>query len=636
MEPNSLLNGGSQPRPTPPPVQLTASPAPSTGSKATTLMPVAPGFEVSSVRCAKEAHLRELICTDEGLQCRMKALAQQREEARVRMRVQLMTDGYRVDQAITPRLYNLGRMLIQVLRLVQPLDLFVQGSQEHNAFCLPSRKGNRLVMCLNSGLIASLSPQELLFVMGHEVGHALLRHGETLGIAFDDPRFSPLEVVRLRALERAQEISCDRFGLLACQDVRVASSALFKITSGLPDKWISFDETAYSRHFDDISSMAEVVDLEDASRTHPFIPLRVKALIAFAKSELYAKMFNRAGWSIDSGDMERGVETMLSVLAPDLTELENANEKEAFGRFLMGGAQLVIAADGVIEPQEVAWLQRFTEDKLSGEELAANLSRPEFRQELKERLEESAHILRNKLPEQTRAGLLHAMCEVALSAGGMPQAEFDILDALRRTLHIRMEIAQDVLEAARNSQDEGTDEASAEQGPGAGADSTADPITAILERANLPEGTLAQVAEICNAIRSQGMPFPVAARALVSWAITASCKKGPISAAQAKKLAVSAVKVCRELQPAAGGARKGKATPIDKQIRESGLVSLFQKGEKVTHVQTDKQYVVVSVLRRLGKLKIAPVDNPSAVEQVEPHDLRKDPIEGAWPAEFAD
>ena len=124
-----------------------------------------------------------------------------------------MTDGYRVDEAITPKLHRLGQLLTRVLRLPQPLDLFIWASEEKNAYCLPSRKGNRLIMCLYSGLVASLSSQELLFIMGHEVGHALLNHGQTLGVAFDNPDFSPVEVVRLRALDRAQEVSCDRFGL---------------------------------------------------------------------------------------------------------------------------------------------------------------------------------------------------------------------------------------------------------------------------------------------------------------------------------------------------------------------------------------------------------------------------------------
>lgn len=630
-EPTDKLQG----YPTPPPVRTTTSPTAPSATKCATVMPLASGFDPSSVRCAVETHLHELLCKDEDLLSRMKAFAREREEARIQTRLGLMTDGYRVDQSITPKLFQLGRMLTQILRLVQPLDLFVWPSHEQNAFCLPSRKGNRLVMCLNSGLIASLGSQELLFVMGHEVGHALLKHGATLHIDFDNPHFSPLEVVRLRALERAQEISCDRFGVLACQDVRAASSALFKIASGLTEKWISFDETAYSQHFDELSSMAEVIDLEDASRTHPLVPLRVKAMILFAKSDLFAKAFGRTGWSIDIRDVERGVETMLSVLSPDLGELENAQEKEAFNQFLIDGALMVIAADGVVDPQEVVWLNRLTESEWSAQELATKLSGADFRQQLEQRLEGCAHILRNKLPEQKRSGLLHAMCEVALSAGGIPQAEFEVLDRLRHHLRIRPEIAEDVLRIAREGQNEGVNEPEAEGKGTAGVDAGVNPLAAILERANLPPAARTETDVICNELQSRGLPLGVAVRTLISWAIAATCKKGAISASQGKKLAISAIRVCRE-QRHGGGARKSKVSPADKHIREFGLVSLFHKGEKVGRSDSDKAYIVVSVSRSQGTLQIAPLTDLSAAEKVEPHDLRKDPVEGVWPPELAD
>ena len=39
-----------------------------------------------------------------------------------------------------------------------------------------------------------------------------------------------------------------------------------------------FDESAYARHFDELSSMAELVDLRAADDTHPFSPLLRKSI----------------------------------------------------------------------------------------------------------------------------------------------------------------------------------------------------------------------------------------------------------------------------------------------------------------------------------------------------------------------
>jgi hypothetical protein len=136
--------------------------------------------------------------------------------------------------------------------------------------------------------------------------------------------------------------------------------ALFKVASGLSERWITFDERAYAGHFDDMASMAEVVDLDDAARTHPLVPLRVKALLGFSQSTTFAGAFGKTAARISARELETSVATMLSVLDPDLSELEGAKEEDAFGRFLMDGALLVIGADGVVEPGEVAWLQSVT------------------------------------------------------------------------------------------------------------------------------------------------------------------------------------------------------------------------------------------------------------------------------------
>jgi uncharacterized tellurite resistance protein B-like protein len=429
--------------------------------KTLTLQPIAAGFDLAGVRCGVESRLHEMVWKDEDLLGRLKNRAKEAEESRVPERLKLITNGYRVDEAITPKLFRLGVMLTKVLRLPLPLDFFVRCDNEPNACCLPSHKGNRLVMCVHSGLAASLSSQELLFTMGHEAGHALLKHLDTPGISFDDPDFSPMEVSRLRALGRAQEVSCDRFGLLACQDIRAASSALFKIASGLTEKWICFDESAYARHFDELSSMAELVDLEDAGRTHPIDPLRVKALIAFGKSEAYARAFGKTGSAITAADMEKGVEAMLSVLDPDLSELEGDKEEDAANAFITNGALMLIAADGVVEPEKVAWLKAHTSVDRSREELAQWMSDPNFHEHMAEEMKASAFVLRNKLSEFKRAQLLHVICDLAVCGGGLPDAEAGALEQIRQLLKVRADIAHEVLE---DSEKEHTGAAAATDG----------------------------------------------------------------------------------------------------------------------------------------------------------------------------
>src|SRR5262249_46463099 len=133
--------------------------------------------------------------------------------------------------------------------------------------------------------------------------------------------------------------------------------------------------------------------------------LRVKALMSFFKSETYARAFGKTTWSIPAAEMERGIEAMLSVLDPDVSELEGKDEQDAANHFLLDGLLMVIRADGAVSQQEVAWLEEQTHAKWPSETLAGKLSDPKHCQQVWEGLSEHAGILRNKVSEVGCANL---------------------------------------------------------------------------------------------------------------------------------------------------------------------------------------------------------------------------------------
>ena len=407
------------------------------------ISPIVPAFDLTSTRCAAEAVLWSAIEKNEEFHQRLMKKVAEGENFFIKDRLSLITDAYRVDPAITPKIGTLRELLRNTLRLVQPIDIFVKASPEPNAFCVPSRKGTRLIMCLYSSLFDLLTPHELLFTMGHEVGHAVLGHTRVPKPTFDEPDFSPLEVVRIRALGRRQEISCDRIGLLACQDVRVAGSALFKTMCGLPDRWLEFDEAVYARQFDQIGEMAELAPMDDALCTHPIIALRVKALMSFADSRLYSEALGQSPKPRANEDFEKSIENMLSVLEPDLSELETASEQDAGNRFLVRGALVVVAADGALEPDEVKYLK----SKMTlSEELVAEMKRPDFIEMSMQKIAGDATILAKKLSMQKRAGLLHELCRVALSAGGYATGEQGALVRIAQMLEISPRVFDQVVD----------------------------------------------------------------------------------------------------------------------------------------------------------------------------------------------
>ena len=101
----------------------------STNPAAHTVTPVVPGFDPLSIRCAAETRLHDLIWKDEDLLGRLNECSQT-DESKVDARLDLLTDGYRVDEALTPRLFRLGSLLTQVLRLAIPLDVRPAGRRD--------------------------------------------------------------------------------------------------------------------------------------------------------------------------------------------------------------------------------------------------------------------------------------------------------------------------------------------------------------------------------------------------------------------------------------------------------------------------------------------------------------------------
>ena len=94
------------------------------------------------------------------------------------------------------------------------------------------------------------------------------------------------------------------------------------------------------------------------------------------------------------------------------------------------------------------------------------------------------------------------------------------------------------------------------------------------------KGLFRKQQEVCDEIRAEDTTPTIAARWLVAWAINASGSGGVLTENQGKKLAISAIKVCRDLQGVAGQLRKSKANPMDKQIQQFGVVANVSAGRK--------------------------------------------------------
>jgi hypothetical protein len=157
---------------------------------------------------------------------------------------------------------------------------FVQPSAELNASCYSGIRGSAVIV-LNAGMIECLLQEELAYVVGHELGHYLLPLPYGNGSIED--------AIRARELE----LTMDRFGLLACGDLKHAGSAILKIQSGLSGRHIRSDLAAFIQN-GRTALDAEVQDHETRF-THPPEFVRLRALNAFVLSDVFRAALGREG-----------------------------------------------------------------------------------------------------------------------------------------------------------------------------------------------------------------------------------------------------------------------------------------------------------------------------------------------------
>lgn len=163
---------------------------------------------------------------------------------------------------------------------------------------------------LTSGLVKALSPAELEFVLGRQLGHVKANHRFYTNVAFawqqqsnKLPKLFPDEehvaaeglggtmqlfFERGPAARRISEFSADRAGLLVVQDLEVALSVLSKMAMGDLEDQDGFSLEGYLEQLKQAAAAIQPGDLEKVVGEQGFMPYhltRVGELAAYSKSE---------------------------------------------------------------------------------------------------------------------------------------------------------------------------------------------------------------------------------------------------------------------------------------------------------------------------------------------------------------
>jgi hypothetical protein len=262
----------------------------------------------------------------------------------------LLATSVRLNRSMAPEVHAIKDCCVERLGIDIPLELFVYNSPTFNAACVKPEEG-RLFILFSSSLLEAFRDNELAFVMGHELGHHVYRHhdipiGHMLrGTTSPGPRLA----LQLFAWSRYAEISADRAGAYCADNPTSVARALFRLASGLSDAVVQFDADAFLRQVDDLqiagADVSQSLPREDWFLTHPFSPMRVKAL----------KLFHDSVFSdprgIDIEELELGVQTIMALMEPSYMDGRTPAD-ESLRRLLFAGAIAIARADGEISADE--------------------------------------------------------------------------------------------------------------------------------------------------------------------------------------------------------------------------------------------------------------------------------------------
>jgi uncharacterized tellurite resistance protein B-like protein len=366
-------------------------------------------------------------------------------------RKELLKSALKLTPKLAPTVYDILKDCRERLGLKAELEMYVVPDVQFNAFCYPPTNG-KYIIGVTSALLEKFERNELAFVIGHEIGHALFQHYR-LPVGFllhhGGGELSPLHAMRLYAWKRNAEISADRVGLLCGRDFDAAARAFFKLSSGVTDNSLSFQLRDYIDQFADLATemTGDNVDPEDWYSTHPFSPMRLKTLDMFNRSETYLKLTGREGGSAELSEeqLEFEIKKVMSLMEPSYLQ-ESSELGEHMKSFVFMSGYLVAAANGVVEDSEL----RALGDLLDPQQVEARIGEMKSTSpdEIKGRVAAIADKLNVMLPVVSKLNVIKDLTVIAGADGSIDESELEILYALTSLLHIRPEFVDHVLSSA--------------------------------------------------------------------------------------------------------------------------------------------------------------------------------------------
>ncbi|MBN1411537.1 MAG: M48 family metallopeptidase [Spirochaetales bacterium] len=221
------------------------------------------------------------------------------------LRLIALASSVRISERQYPKIWSLHMEACSILDVKQIPELYISQNPIMNAGAIGVEKP---FIMLNSSIVEKLSQEEILSVIGHEVGHCISGHAlyRTLLVVLLQASISLLNipiagiaiyaiVAALNEWSRKSELSADRAGLLVVQDPQFCYNTFMKLSGGTDVSQLDINEffkqaQEYEKSSDIVDSVHKLLNL--MGQSHPFPVLRLTELKTWVDSGQYQKILD--------------------------------------------------------------------------------------------------------------------------------------------------------------------------------------------------------------------------------------------------------------------------------------------------------------------------------------------------------
>jgi Zn-dependent protease with chaperone function len=220
-------------------------------------------------------------------------------------RLLTLATSVRVSPRQFSRLHSLHKEACQILDVAEVPELYVAQNPILNAYAAGTEKP---FIVLLSSVVEQFDDDEVLAILGHELGHIKSEHSlfkilleiliripsYLLKIPMSDIALAAI-IAALREWDRKSELSSDRAEVLVCQNPDISIRALMKMAGGSRIEQMDLGEfIAQAEEYHQAGSIADNIYkmLNIWNLSHPFPVIRVRELINWVRSGEYDAILN--------------------------------------------------------------------------------------------------------------------------------------------------------------------------------------------------------------------------------------------------------------------------------------------------------------------------------------------------------